>query len=118
MNFLKGRLLSFKFAFKGLKVLWNEPNFRIHAVLFLMAVILSIYLEISSLEWMFILISSTLVFVAEGINTVVEKTMDFISTEQNKKIALIKDASAAFVLISAINAAIIGAIIFIPKFGL
>ena len=108
--------MSFGFAIKGLTLLWKEANFRIHIIAFLLAVSLSLYLEISSVEWMLIITSSALVLVSEAINTAIEKTLDFISTEQNPKIAYIKDISAAFVLIAAIAAVIVGGVVFIPKF--
>ena len=55
------------------------------------------------------------VWVAELFNTAIEKIMDFISKEQHPKIKLIKDLSAAAVLVAAMVAFITGCIVFIPK---
>jgi diacylglycerol kinase (ATP) len=41
--------------------------------------------------------------------------MDFISTEKHPKIKLIKDLSAAAVLVGAIASLVMGCVIFIPK---
>ena len=57
----------------------------------------------------------TLVWMAEIINTAIEKSMDFISKEKHPQIALVKDLAAAAVLISAVAAFAIGIIIFLPK---
>jgi len=113
--YIKSRINSFKFAFKGLRLLWREANFRIHCIVFILVLAVSFYLEITKVEWMFVLLSSTLVFVSEAINTAVEKTLDFIKTEQDKRIEVIKDISAGFVLIAAINAVVVGVIVFLPK---
>jgi len=115
INYIKLRIKSFVFAFKGLMLLWKEANFRIHCVAFVLVLIVSFYLEISRLEWIFVLLSSTLVLVSEAINTAIEKTLDFIKTENDKRIEVIKDISAAFVLIAAISAVVVGGVIFIPK---
>jgi diacylglycerol kinase (ATP) len=114
-KYLKERMGSFKFAFLGLKLLMYEANFRIHVIAFILVIALSFYFKISNQEWLFILVSSFLVLICEAINTAIEKTMDFISVEKNNFIANIKDISAAFVLISAVNAIVVAAIIFIPK---
>jgi len=115
MTYLKGRIKSFKYALTGLKLLLKELNFQIHLVAFVLIIILSIYLKISSYEWLFVLLSSFFVLICEAINTAIEKIMDFTSLEKDKRIADIKDISAAFVLLSAINAVIVGAFIFVPK---
>ena len=48
-------------------------------------------------------------------NTAVELLADRITTEEDIAIKYEKDAAAAAVLLSAIAAAIIGALIFLPK---
>ncbi len=114
-NYLKERQQSFGFAINGLRLLWNEANFRIHILALSFVVLMSWYLNITILEWLVVILSSSFVLVSEGINTVIEKTLDFVSIEQSKTIGKIKDISAAFVLLTAINAVIVAGIIFIPK---
>lgn len=114
---IKGRVLSFKYAFNGLKVLLSqEHNIRIHLIISIFAVIIGILLNISAVEWLIILALIGLVLSLEAINSAIEKLCDFVSPEWDKAIKGIKDISAAAVLIAAIISAICGMIIFIPKF--
>ena len=52
---------------------------------------------------------------AELFNTAIELICDFMEPNINPKIKLIKDLSAAGVLIVAIGSALIGGVIFFPK---
>jgi diacylglycerol kinase len=107
---------SFGYAFSGLKAVFRtEHNMWIHAALTAVALLLGIWLRISAAEWMSLLIVMTLVWMAELFNTALEKTMDFISKEKHPQIKLVKDLSAAAVLVTAVAALIGGGIIFIPK---
>lgn len=56
-----------------------------------------------------------LVWAAEILNTAIERLADFVCTEQHYVIKLVKDISAAAVLVSAVTALATGAFIFIPK---
>ena len=107
---------SFGYAFSGLKAVFRtEHNMWIHAALTAVALLLGIWLRISAAEWMSLLIVMTLVWMAELFNTALEKTLDFISKEKHPQIKLVKDLSAAAVLVTAVAALIGGGIIFIPK---
>ena len=107
---------SFGYAFSGLKAVFRtEHNMWIHAALTAVALLLGIWLRISAAEWMSLLIVMTLVWMAELFNTALEKTMDFISKEKHPQIKLVKDLSAAAVLVTAVAALVGGGIIFIPK---
>jgi diacylglycerol kinase len=66
-------------------------------------------------EWLTVIIVTAMVWAAEIFNTVVEKIMDHITPEQHPGVKVIKDLSAAAVLVTAIAALIAGLIIFIPK---
>jgi diacylglycerol kinase len=110
------RLKSFVFAFNGLKILFKEEhNSRIHLVATGFVIIASIFFELNTYEWIAIIFSIGLVFIAEIFNTAIENIADFLTTENNNKIKIIKDLSAAAVLISALTALTIGLIIFLPK---
>ena len=110
------RLLSFKFAFEGIKLLFKEEhNSWLHILFTILAIALAIWLKISRLEWVLIVFCIGFVFVAEIINTAIENICDFISPERNSMIKRIKDLSAAAVLFSAVTSLIVGALIFLPK---
>ncbi|MGZ3837259.1 MAG: diacylglycerol kinase family protein [Flavisolibacter sp.] len=112
----KERGNSFTYAWAGIKaVLRTEHNTWIHLVLTLGAFLMGFLLRISRGEFIAIIIVMTLVWMAEILNTALEKTMDFISLEKHPQIKLIKDLAAAAVLIAALAALAVGAIIFLPK---
>jgi diacylglycerol kinase len=113
MKFLK----RFQFAFEGLFFLVKkDKNIQLHLVFLALAIGISFYFKLSTLEWISILICSALVLTLEAINTGLEEICNLIDTDFNLKIKLIKDISAAAVLIASIFSAVVGAIIFIPKF--
>ena len=112
----KARGASFSYAFQGIIAFFrSEHNAWIHGGLTASALLLSIFLSISKTEFILLILSMTLVWMAEIINTAIEKSMDFISKEKHPQIALVKDLAAAAVLISAVAAFAIGNIIFLPK---
>ena len=113
---LRARVRSFRYAFEGLKNFISiEHNAWLHLIATVAVIILAIITNVSKLEWIALVIVIGSVWVAELFNTAVEKIMDFISIEQNPEIKIIKDLSAAAVLVAAITAFITGCFIFIPK---
>ncbi|MDF2514065.1 MAG: dagK [Herbinix sp.] len=92
------------------------------AILVLIAAFL---LSVSKAELILLLLTISLVLSAEMMNTAIEKVVDLICIdilknqllmeEYNNFAKLAKDIAAGAVLITAIMAAIIGFIIFLPK---
>jgi len=72
-------------------------------------------LRISLPEWCILTVVIGMVFVAELLNSSVETLADVAEPGWNTKIGLVKDYSAAAVLIASIVSLIAGALIFIPK---
>lgn len=113
---IKKRAKSFGYAFSGLKILISEEhNARIHLVVSILVVTLGFYLNISSLEWVALILCIGFVFVLEIINSSIENIADFIEPERNQDIKKIKDLAAAAVLLGSLTAVIIGLVIFVPK---
>lgn len=113
---LRKRLISFRFAFNGIKkLIKNEHNARIHLVALIAVILLGIMLKIGLVEWIAISIVSGIVFVAELFNSAIEKLADFIEPNRNEKIGLIKDYCAGAVLVAALISVVVGGLIFIPK---
>lgn len=114
-SFMK-RVLSFKFAFRGLQVLFREEhNSWIHACATILCIIAGFYLKISLTEWCLLVFAIGLVFISEIINSAIENTVDLFSEQYSKKAEMAKDLAAAGVLIAAIVSVVIGLAIFLPK---
>lgn len=113
---IRNRLVSFRFAFNGIKnLIKNEHNSRIHIVTLICVIVLGLLLKIELIEWIAISIVSGLVILTELLNTAIERLADFVESDWNEKIGIIKDYCAGAVLISAVISVIVGGLIFIPK---
>lgn len=113
---VKKRIKSFKYASAGLKVLFrHEHNSWIHAVAAICVIVAGFLFRISYVEWIAALIVIGMVFAAEIFNSSLERIADFIQPEKDDRIRDIKDLGSAAVLVSAITAAAIGIMIFLPK---
>lgn len=111
-KFFKG----FYFAFNGIKHSFKtQLNFKVHTFLAFLAMLLAYLLQITTNEWLWIFAAISVVFITELINTALETLVDLVSPEINAKAGLIKDISAAAVLIGAIFAFLVGCFIFLPK---
>lgn len=107
---------SFKYAIEGfISSFKTERNMKIHVLAMILVIALGIYIKLSPIEWCLIAFAIALVIGAELFNTAIETLVDMVSPEKNPKAKLAKDISAAAVLAFAFGAAVIGAIIFIPK---
>ena len=110
-----GFINSLKAAVNGvLEVLRGERNAKIHLAVAFLVLLLGVMLGISSAEWAAVFFAILLVFLAEIVNTAIEKTLDLIDTKQNPRIRLIKDMTAGAVLVAAFGAAIVGVAVFWP----
>lgn len=113
---IKSRIKSFGFAINGIALLIkNEHNAWIHLLAILLVSALGFLLQINSFEWITLVFCFGIVLMAEGFNSAIEALANKVSPEKDPQIKITKDIAAGAVLITAIMAAIIGSIIFIPK---
>jgi len=106
----------FLHAGRGLSVVFrSERNFRIHLVLLALALALGFVVDLSGAEWLAVVLCSALVLVAETFNSALEYLADALRPEIHPAVGRAKDASAGAVLLAAVAAAIVGAIVFLPK---
>lgn len=107
---------GFNFAIDGLiGALKAEHNMKIHLFAAFSVVVLAMLLEVSRWELVSLCITVTMVLGAELINTAIESTVDLITEEKNPLAKIAKDVSAAAVLITALNALIVGYLIFFDR---
>lgn len=97
-------------------VLKTQRNMRIHFLSALLIILLAIYLNFKGLELLALCITITVVLTAEMVNTALELTVDMIKSDFHPIARIIKDVSAGAVLVTSINAAIVGYLLFSRKF--
>ncbi len=98
-------------AFHGLIDAFQHPSVLLQGILGICAIIAGIILHLTQIEWIIVIIMIGLVITVEMLNTCIELICDYLTTERNEKIRLIKDISAAAVLVSGITAFVVACII-------
>lgn len=106
---------SFTYAWSGLLfVLGTERNIRIHLGIALCVIVLSLYLNISKVEWLILFIVIGGILVIEILNTAIENVVDLITEEYHPLAKIAKDVAASAALVFAIISVIIGILLFSP----
>lgn len=110
-------ITSLEFALQGIRtVLKEERNMRTHIFSGIAAVIAGAIFQLSSVEWLWLLLVIFLVLVMEIINTAFENVVDMVTDFHFHPIGKkVKDMAAGAVLVTAIFAVVVGMILFIPK---
>jgi len=107
---------SFNAAVEGfIYVLKTERNMRIHYMAAFFFIILGIYLNFTYLEIIALSVTVSLVLASEMVNTAIEHIVDMVKAEFDPIARIIKDIGAGAVLITSINAVIVGYILFSKK---
>ncbi|MCG8182441.1 diacylglycerol kinase family protein [Tenacibaculum piscium] len=115
-GFIKGRLRSVTFAFKGMWLLiTTEDSIKTQLFFGFLATCLGWYFNISITQWLIQCLIIGVVLVAEALNTAVEKIADFIHPEYHEKIGFIKDIASGAPAFAALTSLIIAGIIYLPK---
>ena len=107
---------AFFCAIKGIgQAIKTERNLVFDIFVAIIVIILGFVFKINFSEWIICILSVGLMLFAELMNTAIETVVDMYTREKNDMAGKAKDISAGAVLVLAINVAIIGGIIFIPK---
>ncbi len=110
------RWKSLGYAVQGLvHAFRTQPNTWIMAVASIGVTAAGIVFRVGRIEWALLILSMGIVFVAELLNTALEALTDLASPERHPLAKRAKDSAAAAVLLAAAVAALIGAIIFLPR---
>ncbi len=114
-TFFRSRRLSFRHAFSGWWfVIRTQQNAWIHALVSILVIGLSLWVELSLRDWAMIILAITLVWTAEFLNTALEAVVDLASPAQHSLAKVGKDVGAAAVLIAAGASVLIGLFILGP----
>ena len=107
---------SFRYSFEGLAyAAKKEQSVLVMVICLILTLVFGIFLNITLLEWFFILIAIGLVLGTELLNTAIEATIDLVSPAFHPLAKVAKDTASASVFIYSLIAFIIGCLVFIPK---
>lgn len=117
INFFKKVFNSVGHAFHGITNCFRqEDNCKIHLVFTVAVLVINFILRINSIEWCLTIFAIGFVWSAELFNSAIERTVDLCTPNFHPLAKISKDMSAGAVLVAALMSAIIGLIIYIPKF--
>lgn len=109
------RIVSLGYALAGwLYMLRWQKNTRLQAVASVLVMALSLWLQISFVELAIIILTITIVWMAEFINAAVEAVVNLASPELHPMAKVAKDVAAAAVLLGVVAAVLIGLLILGP----
>ena len=112
---IASRLRSVAYALAGIGfMLRTQHNAWLHLVATIGVVVLGVVFGVAASDWRWLVASIFVVWSAECFNTAVEYVCDVVSPDFSEAVKHAKDISAGAVLISAVGAAVIGAITFWP----
>jgi diacylglycerol kinase (ATP) len=108
--------VSFKYAWAGLSYTFQtQRNFRIHVFIGALAISLSVFLHLKSVEVAVIGLTCGLVLVMELLNTAIESVVDLTVKQTYHELAKIaKDCAAGAVLISAMASVLVAGLLILP----
>lgn len=81
----------------------------------LLSILFGLFFQISYFEWLVVLLTIMIVFMAEMINSSLEAVCDLVTEEWNQNAKNAKDIAAGTVLSACFFALLIGLVIFLPK---
>ncbi len=111
----RDRLDSFRFALRGLVLtLRTQHNARIHLAASLAVIAMGLYLGLEPGDWAWLTLAISLVWVAETMNTALERLADAAVPESHPGIGEAKDVAAGAVLLAALGSVVIGLLVLGP----
>lgn len=111
------RKFSESFRDAGAGILYcisTQRNMKIHLGAAVLALVMSYLLGLGRLEFALVIFAITLVLAAEMLNTAIEKTIDIYVKSYHSGARVAKHIAAGAVLVAAVNAVVIGMIVFLP----
>jgi len=108
--------IGLKFAINGILLGCSQRNFIVQLVISGLVAVAGFLFQLTTVEWCIVLLCIAGVLSLELLNSAIEQIVDLISPDYSLFAKQVKDMAAGAVLIGAVVSAIIGLIIFIPKF--
>ncbi len=109
------RTASLGYAIAGwLYMLRHQKNTRLQSVASVAVMILAVWLQVSAVELAILILTITIVWMAEFINAAVEAVINIISPDYHPMAKVGKDVASAAVLLGVVASVIIGILLLGP----
>lgn len=109
------RVVSLGYALAGwLYMLRWQKNTRLQAVASIAVLTLALWLQVGPLEVALLVLTITIVWMAEFINAAVEAVVNLASPDYHDMAKVAKDVAAAAVLLGVVASVIIGLLVLLP----
>jgi diacylglycerol kinase (ATP) len=109
------RVKSLGYALAGwLYMLRHQKNTRIMSVASIIIFIVALWLEVSLTTWAILILTITIVWMAEFLNAAVEAVVNLASPEFHPMAKVAKDVAAAAVLLGAVASLLVGLLVLGP----
>lgn len=96
-------------------MLRSQHNAWVHAAATFAVVVLGLACRLTPAEWCWVVLAVVAVWTAEALNTAIELLTDLASPGYHPLAGKAKDVAAGAVLITAVGAAVIGLLVFVPR---
>lgn len=107
---------KFRHAFRGLGVAFrSEDSFLVHGPVAICAVSLALWLGLSPAEWGVLLLTISLVFCLELVNSAVESLAQGLTQAHNPLVGQALDIAAGATLFAALGSIAVGITLFGPR---
>lgn len=102
-------------AWRGLHHTWKtQGHIKFHFVAGISVLYFAWWLGVTNFEWLILIFAIGCVIGAEVMNTAIEIVVDMVQPNFNPLAGMAKDVAAGAVLVAAIQAIVIGLIVFFP----
>ena len=108
---------KFAFAFQGIVTGLRHRSIIIQFLLGFLAILAGFALQLTSGEWIAVVLAIVMVIAAEMLNTCIELLCDMYTREYNEMIKAIKDIAAGAGLVISLGALVTAMIILFRHFG-
>jgi diacylglycerol kinase (ATP) len=102
-------------ALRGINFARGNKSFAVHQLAAVVVIAAGVWLQVDLTEWCLLIICIAAVTAAETFNGSIESLAKFAAKERDPLIGRSLDMAAGAILLTAIGAACVGLVIFVPK---
>ena len=95
----------------------TQANIKKQLVIAVLVMVLSLFFDLTTAEFLCLVFSVMLVIIVEMVNTAIETVVDLYTDIYHPKAKIAKDVGAGAVILAAINSVIVGYFLFFDKIG-